>query len=43
MVHLDVPELLIALGIIGWFGLAMYNWKHHHHDEPRRLRHRRVN
>jgi hypothetical protein len=31
MGHLDVPEILIALGIVGWLGLAMYNWHHHHH------------
>ena len=38
MVHLDLPELLIALGVAGWVGLALYNWKHHRHDEPRRVR-----
>jgi hypothetical protein len=39
MGHLDVPEILIALGVISWFGLAMYNWRHHHHHSDR-LRHR---
>jgi hypothetical protein len=38
MGHLDVPEILIALGVISWLGLAMYNWRHHHHSD--RLRHR---
>ena len=39
MGHLDVPEVLIAMGVIAWLGLAMYNWKHHEHRPPR-LRHR---
>jgi hypothetical protein len=39
MGHLDVPEILIALGVISWFGLAMYNWRHHHHHSDS-LRHR---
>jgi hypothetical protein len=30
MGHLDVPDILIALGVIGWLGLAMYNWRLHH-------------
>ena len=37
MGHLDVPEILIALGIVGWLGLAMYNWRHHHHEHSHRL------
>jgi hypothetical protein len=42
MVHLDVPEVLIILGVAGWIGLAMYNWKlyRHHHHHPPRLPHR---
>jgi hypothetical protein len=32
MGHFDVPEILIALGIVGWLGLAMYNWRHHRHS-----------
>jgi len=31
MGHLDVPELLIILGVAAWLGLAMYNLRHHHH------------
>jgi hypothetical protein len=26
----DVPELLIALGVIALFGLGVHNWMHHH-------------
>jgi hypothetical protein len=33
MGHLDVPEVLIALGIAAFIWLALYNWAigHHHH------------
>jgi hypothetical protein len=31
MGHLDVPEVLIMLGVAAWLGLAMYNWTLHHH------------
>jgi hypothetical protein len=40
MGHLDVPEVLIALGVAAWLGLAMYNWMHHHDHRSTRLRHR---
>jgi hypothetical protein len=40
MAHLDVPELLIIMGVASWLALAMYNWRHHHHHHPPRLRHR---
>lgn len=39
MGHLDVPEVLIMLGVAAWLGLAMYNWRHHH-DHPSNLRRR---
>ena len=26
----DVPELLIALGVIALFGLGVHNWMHNH-------------
>jgi hypothetical protein len=26
----DVPELLIALGLISLLGLGVHNWMHHH-------------
>jgi hypothetical protein len=29
---LDVPEVLIVLGALGAFGLAIYNWMHRHED-----------
>jgi hypothetical protein len=35
MGHLDVPEVLIILGVAAWLGLAMYNYVHHHHHSPR--------
>jgi hypothetical protein len=28
MAHLDVPEVLIVMGVACWLGLAMYNWRH---------------
>ena len=28
----DVPEVLIILGLLGSFGLAIYNWTHRHPD-----------
>jgi hypothetical protein len=41
MGHLDVPEVLIALGVAAWLALAVHNWMHHHHHHgPSRLRHR---
>jgi len=30
MSSLDVPEALIILGLVGLFGLGVYNWMHHH-------------
>jgi len=27
---LDVPEVLIILGLLGLFGLVIHNWLHHH-------------
>jgi hypothetical protein len=35
MGHLDVPEVLIILGVAAWLGLAMYNYVHHHHHSHR--------
>ena len=35
MGHLDVPEVLIILGVAAWLGLAMYNFVHHHHHSSR--------
>jgi hypothetical protein len=32
---LDVPEVLIILGLLGGLGLAAYNWTHHHPGIPR--------
>lgn len=32
MGHLDVPEVLILLGVASWVGLALYNWRRHHRD-----------
>ena len=41
MGHLDVPEVLIVIGVAAWLGLAMYNWVHHHHPHDlHRLPHR---
>ena len=31
----DVPEVLIALGLLGFIGLAIYNWTHRQQDVPR--------
>jgi len=28
---LDVPEMLIALGIVATIVWAIYNWRHRHH------------
>ena len=28
MSHLDVPEVLILLGILGGIAWAVYNWRH---------------
>jgi hypothetical protein len=35
MGHLDVPEVLIVLGVAAFVGLALYNWRwsHHHRHE----------
>ena len=33
---LDIPEVLIILGLLGSFGLAAYNWKHRKSDVSRR-------
>ena len=30
MAPLDVPEILIALGIVGCIAWAIYNWTHPH-------------
>jgi hypothetical protein len=32
---LDIPEVLIILGLLGSIGLAVYNWTHHRADERR--------
>lgn len=32
---LDVPEVLIILGLLGGVGLAFYNWTRHHADGRR--------
>jgi hypothetical protein len=32
MVHLDVPEVLILMGIIGGLAWAVYNWRHPHRE-----------
>ena len=29
---LDIPEVLIILGTLGGFGLALYNWMHRQPD-----------
>ena len=29
---LDIPEVLIILGLLGTIGLALYNWNHHRAD-----------
>ena len=28
MIPLDIPEILIALGIVGCLAWAIYNWRH---------------
>ena len=30
MSHLDVPEILIGLGLLACLAWAIYNWKHPH-------------
>jgi len=30
MGSLDVPEVLIILGLVGLCGLGVYNWMYHH-------------
>jgi hypothetical protein len=30
MGHLDVPEILIVIGLIGCAAWAVYNWRHPH-------------
>jgi hypothetical protein len=32
MASLDIPEILIALGIVGCIAWAIYNWTHPHAD-----------
>jgi hypothetical protein len=32
MWQLDVPEMLIVLGLLGTLGLAVYNWTHRKTD-----------
>jgi hypothetical protein len=32
MSHLDVPEILILLGILGGIAWAIYNWTHPHRE-----------
>jgi hypothetical protein len=27
---LDVPEVLIVVGVVAWLGLAIHNWMHFH-------------
>ena len=35
MGHLDVPEVLILLGILGGIAWAIYNWRHPQHGARR--------
>jgi hypothetical protein len=35
MGSLDIPEVLIILGLLGSLGLAVYNWTHQHPNLPR--------
>ena len=35
MGHLDVPEVLIVIGVAGWLALAVYNWFYFHHHMHR--------
>jgi hypothetical protein len=32
---LDVPEILIGLGVLAGFIWAIYNWTHRHEDAPK--------
>jgi hypothetical protein len=32
---LDIPEMLIALGLVAILAWGLYNWKHHHEHTPR--------
>jgi hypothetical protein len=32
MIHLDVPEVLILIGLAACATWAVYNWKHRHLD-----------
>lgn len=34
MAPFDVPEILIALGIVGCLAWAIYNWTHPHQNTP---------
>jgi len=36
MPPLDIPEVLIILGFLGCFGLAIYNWAQRHADASKR-------
>lgn len=35
MPSLDVPEILIVLGVVAGLMWALYNWTHPHVDPPR--------
>ncbi len=35
MGHLDVPEVLIAVGILAGIVWAIYNWTHPHPHSPK--------
>lgn len=35
MTPLDVPEVLIALGIVASIAWAIYNWTHPHPNTPK--------
>jgi len=32
MAPLDIPEILIAIGILGCIAWGIYNWMHSHHN-----------
>jgi hypothetical protein len=33
MPSLDIPEILILLGVLGGIAWAIYNWTHPHYDD----------